>query len=306
MEKGTFFSSNNTNVISYYIISPTKPKAVLQFSHGMAEHSERYEEFGQYLADKGIAFCISSHLGHKGGVKDDGGLGFFGKKDGWKYLVYDTAKFTEIIKEKFPGIPFVIGGHSMGSFVVRAYLAMYPDKADYGIIVGTANATLLVSAGVVIAKTVAFFRGDKYKSKMLDSLTFGSANKNINNPKTKFDWLSTDDEVVKKYIDDPYCGFLFTASAFANAAAMIKYVSSGGCLSKMNKDVKLLITSGKEDPVSEYGRTVHSAYDAMKNSGIYDVELKLYESGRHEILNERNNVEVYADILNWINRKINS
>ncbi len=303
--KDSFQSTNKKNTIVYRVYSPTTtPKAVVQFCHGMAEHAKRYEAFGTYLAQNGIAFCINDHLGHGESVQNENQLGYFGEKHGWKLLVSDAEKLTYILKKKYPNVPFIIAGHSMGSFVVRAYLSMYKDLADGAVIIGTGNATSLIKIGESMAKAVALFKGKQHHSKWLDNMSFASYNERISNAVTPFDWLSRDAQNVKLYIDDPLCGFIFTTSGFADISSMIKFVSTKKWADSINKKIPILLTSGDADPVGGYGELVTKVYNMLKSSDVNDVTLKLYEGARHEILNETNRQEVYEDMLKWLMSKV--
>lgn len=305
IEEGSFESTNRTNKVAYYIIAPKqKPIAVLQFCHGMAEHSRRYEEFGKFIASKGIAFCISDHIGHGKSINSDDDLGYFAKKNGWMNMVEDAAKLTGILKEKFDYIPFFIAGHSMGSFVVRSYISMHKGMANGSIIIGTGNATPQVAIGTFIARVISLFRGGHHRSKMLDNLSFGSYTKNIENARTTFDWLSCDEKNVDKYIADPLCGFLFTASGFKDVSKMMRFVSTKKWADSVKKDNPVLILSGEQDPVGKYGEDVKKVNQMLKESGVKSVTLKLYPEFRHEILNETNHSQVYEDISSWLTSKL--
>ncbi|WMJ23779.1 alpha/beta hydrolase [Paludicola sp. MB14-C6] len=301
---GTYQSSNGKTTIHYYIISPTeKPKVILQFLHGMAEHSQRYVAFGEFLAKNGIAFCISDHLGHGESKDNDDELGYFGKKNGWKTLVTDAKKLTDILKQQYPDVPFFIGGHSMGSFVCRSYISHYPNEAKGAIIVGTGNATPIVALGKPLAKTIGFFKGNHYRSKLLDQLSFGAYNKQISNAKTSFDWLSENEENVQTYIDDPLCGYLFTTNGYADVAALMWSVSSQKWADSINKDLPILLVSGKQDPVGNYGKGIEKITEMLSNSGVKSVTVKLYETARHEVLNEKYKEQVFQDIFSWIKER---
>lgn len=212
IEEGNFESTNKINKVAYYIVAPQeKPIAILQFCHGMAEHSKRYEDFAKYIASKGIVFCIADHIGHGKSINTDDDLGYFGKKNGWRNFVGDAAKLTDIVKQKYKDIPYFIAGHSMGSFVARSYISIYKENADGAIIIGTGNATPDVAIATLLAKTIALFKGEHYRSKLLDKLSFGNFTKGIENVRTSSDWLSRDENHVDKYINDPLCGFIFTS-----------------------------------------------------------------------------------------------
>lgn len=304
-KRGTFESSDGINTISFVMISPSENiKAVVQFCHGMAEHKERYLPFGEFLAQNGIAFCMHDHLGHGESASSSEALGFFGEKNGWRFLPDDAHRFTEIIKETFPGIPFFIGGHSMGSFVVRSYISLYPDSADGVIIMGSGDSTPLIKAGKVVAAIIGAVKGKRYRSKLMDKLSFGGYNSKLDNPQTPSDWLSRDAGAVKKYIADPFCGFIFTAAAFSDLTKLISFATGKKWAETVNKTTPILLISGDCDPVGDYGRGISRVNFQLISAGVRDVTLKLYDGARHEILNETNSEEVYNDIMKWLKAKL--
>lgn len=302
---GSFDSTNGSNIVKYYIMKPAVPiKAVLQFCHGMAEHSQRYLAFGEFLCENGIAFCIADHIGHGKSVSSTDELGYFAKKNGWIYLVKDQAKFTGIIKAQFADVPHIIAGHSMGSFVTRAYISMQKKQTSAAIIIGTGLSSAKLSMGAPLSRLVQRIKGEQHKSKFIDNVSFGSYNKKIKSNKTKFDWLSRDENEVAKYIDDPLCGFLFSASAFADVSSILSFVSTKKWANSIDKSLPLYLLSGDKDPVSHYGKDVPVIAKRLGKSGVTDVQYKLYPDARHELLNETNKQEVYDDILNWINKTV--
>lgn len=305
-EKNNFTSVNGVHKISYMIISPSeKPQAVLQFCHGMAEHKERYKKFGEFLAKNGIAFCIHDHLGHGESVNSDDELGFFAEDEGYLNLPNDMHRFTDILRKKYCDIPFFVGGHSMGSFVTRAYLLLYKeDKIRGAVIVGSGDSSPLTKAGVPVAGIIGAIKGKKHRSKLLDRLSFGNYNSKIEGAKTESDWLSRDEDEVKKYISDPYCGFIFTAAAFKDVAKLISFSTGKKWAKSLNKDCPLFFVSGGDDPVGGYSKGISKSYRQVKDAGVKNAELKLYQGGRHEILNETNKEEVRLDILAWIKKWI--
>lgn len=299
--RGTFSSSDGKTDIHYMYMTPTSnPKITLQFLHGMGEHLDRYVDFGQYLANEGIAFFICDNLGHGDSSIDDEHLGYFGD---WRYLVDDAKKLTDIAKETFPDAEFVLGGHSMGSFIVRAYLEKYREETKKVILIGTGNSNSKIKCGKPLAKIIGKFKGDTHRSQLLQVLSFGPYNKKIENPKTVFDWLSIDEDNVRDYMGDPLCGFTFTTDGFASISEMISFVTKKNTIAKYEKNISFLLLGGKEDPVSNYGNDIDNLAVKMKNLGIDKIHMKLYENMRHEILNEKEKEEVYEDILNWLKEK---
>ncbi len=279
-------------------------KAVLQVAHGMAEHVERYVAFGQYMTDHGIAVYTNDHLGHGKSVKNDDELGYFGKNDGWKNFVEDCHQLTQIAKKENPGKPYIFFGHSMGSFVARAYAYKYSNEINGAVFCGTSGANPLASIGIVLAKAIRAVKGDHHRSKFIDKMSFGTYNKRCPG-RTPFDWLTRDDDIVDKYIADKYCGFLFTVSGSIDLVSILSYVSSKEWYAGFNKSLPVFIISGSEDPVGAYGEGVKEVENGLKTAGVKDVTMKLYNGCRHEILNEsRAFKEVCDDILSFVDRVI--
>lgn len=280
-------------------------KAVIQIAHGMAEHLERYEAFAEYLCNKGIAVYINDHIGHGKSISSRDELGYFGKKDGWKNFVEDCHKLTEIAKKENPGKPLVFFGHSMGSFVSRAYSFKYSQDICGAVFCGTSGANPLASIGMGLADIIAKVKGDHHRSKLIDKMSFGSYNKRCEG-RTNFDWLTRDQDIVDKYIADDDCGFLFTVAGSHDLMAILDYVSSKDWYSGFNKELPVYVIAGEEDPVGAYGKGVKEVADGLKSAGVKDVTLKLYPECRHEILNEsRVFEEVSQDIVDFVYRVCN-
>ncbi len=297
----SFLGSDEKTTIEFmYFLPKDKPKMIVQFLHGMAEYKERYEELGMFLANEGVAFYIGDHLGHGKSVQSEEHLGYFGGPNGWKYVLQDAKKITDIIKKEYPKVPLVIAGHSMGSFFARAYIAEYKNIPDKAVIIGTGNGNAVTSIGKSIAKIIAKTKGKMYRSHFLNDTAFGSYNKKIPGNITKFDWLSVNKENVKNYVDDPLCGYIFTANGFENLSALLGYVSKESTISKVRKDMPIFFMAGLEDPVGGYGRQVEEVAKKFEESGNKNITVKLYEEYRHEIFNEEGKEKVFKDFLTWI------
>ena len=276
-------------------------KAVIQIAHGMAEHLERYEAFADVLCDNGFAVYINDHLGHGGSVKNDDELGYFGEKDGWLNFIGDCHKLLEIAKSEFPGKPYIFFGHSMGSFISRAFSARYADELTGAVFCGTAGPNPAAGAGIAIAKIIGKIKGSHYRSKMIDNIAFGAYNKRTQG-RTTFDWLSRDDFQVDKYIADKYCGFLFTTYGFRDMFSLLASVSGKDWAENFSKELPVLFLAGGEDPVGEYGAGVKKVQDMLKEAGKKNITSFIYEGARHEILNESACFDkVCADLIGWAN-----
>lgn len=301
-----FNSSTGKNKIHARMCVPdTEPRAIVQIIHGIAEHIDRYDEFMSFLADNGIIAVGTDHLGHGKSIESEEQTGFFAYDNGWDYVVRDEEVLRLAMHENYPELPIIVFGHSMGSFITRTLLIRYPDAFNAAIISGTGNqSAALVNGGLFMGNLVTGLKGAHHYSKFLNNLAFGSYNKIYENPKTEYDWLSRDEVNVQKYIDDPLCGFIPSCSLFRDMMTGVKFITNKKNLTAMNKDMPVYFMSGDMDPVGECGKGVQKAYNNFLEAGMKDVSIKLYPGGRHEMLNEINKDEVYADILAWLGSKI--
>ena len=280
-------------------------RGVLQIAHGVADHAERYTDFMRFLAENGFASAADDHLGHGQSIEREDDKGFFADSEGWWRVLDDLKTVHDTMKEKYPDVPYIFFGHSMGSFLARSYLIRYPDDCDAVILSGTGQqGGLLVFSGYAVASFLVKKNGPRGDGKVLNDMAFGSYNKKIPQQKTDFDWISRDEEQVKKYIDDPFCGFVCKCSLYRDMMDGIRFISDKKNLEKMNRRTPVYFMSGADDPVGDYGKGVEKAYKMFCDAGMKDVMMRLYPGGRHEMLNEINRADVYRDILNWLNEHI--
>ena len=273
---------------------------VLVIHHGMAEHQQRYLGFIEYLCNNGIAVYMHDMANHGKSNKNFDESGWFGDNDGYKALVDDFKKNLDLAKEENPDKKIYVMGHSMGSFICRCLTAWYPDEGYAGAIyMGTGDANPIAGIGLKVAGLVAKIKGTKHKSKMLDKMSFSSYGKGFEG-RTSFDWLTRDSAIVDKYIADEYCGFLFSAMGMKDLVELNIASNTDDWYAKVPKDLKILLTSGAEDPVGPKAAGIESIGEKLKATGHTNVTVKIYPDCRHEILNELNKDEVMADIVNWI------
>ncbi len=277
-----------------------KAKGVIQLSHGMAEHIMRYERFASALVEKGYVVYGNDHRGHG---KTAGGLdnvGYFADEDGFSKVVGDMVQLTGIIRENHSELPIFLFGHSMGSALFRFYAIENAENIQGLILSGTmGDPGLLGKIGILIARFESFLKGRKAKSPLLDKMSFGKFNNAFKPNRTQFDWLSRDNTEVDKYVEDPYCGNVFTAGFFVDLLTGLSEIFKPGNVDKIPKSLPVLIFSGAMDPVGD-SKGVEAVFNSYKKAGISDIELKLYPEGRHEMLNETNREEVYNDVISWL------
>ncbi|NLA25148.1 MAG: alpha/beta hydrolase, partial [Bacteroidales bacterium] len=241
------------------------------------------------------------HRGHGQTAGDPEKTGYFADKNGWWKVVEDLHQIIKIAKNENPDQKVFLLGHSMGSFLSRTYVCKRGPEIQGLILSGTGkNPNIVLSFGRIFAKIVAKLKGANHRSIALDKLSFEAFNKNYNSP---FQWLSRDKAKVDEYIADPYCGKVFTPSFFLDLFEGLKYIANIKNLKNIPKDLPIFIVSGDDDPVGNYGKGVKKVFGLYEKAGLKNLEMKLYEGARHEILNETNREEVYADILNWLNQK---
>ena len=301
MRTDHYFDSCGAGKIHYCKWMPEgQPKAVLQIIHGIAEFVERYDEFANYLTSLGYVVVAEDHMGHGQSIGDGGIQGYF--HGGWFAAVDDSMKLMKMTMEAFPGLPYVLFGHSMGSFMARTILAKYPDSGiSAAVICGTGwmpKAPLPVLLKVM--EGICKKTGEQNPSEQLQTMIFGGYNKRIENPRTASDWLSRDEKIVDAYVAHPLCGFTPACGLMRDMMTGIHYIEQKKNLQNMKKHLPVFFIAGAEDPVGPYGKGVEQAAKEFKKAGMINVACKIYPGCRHEILNELNRQEVFADVANWL------
>ena len=284
----------------------THAHGVLQLVHGMAEHIMRYDNFARFLADKGYVVCGHDHIGHGESVRDRSEWGHMPAKGGRDVLVGDVGRMRALVRERVDAaLPHFLFGHSMGSFVVRAYISECGQGLSGAIICGTGHIAPAMSAsGNALARLISRTRGETYVSKLLGDLSVGAYAKAIDNPRTPLDWLSHNEANVDAYIADAACGFPFSAGGNATLTALTGEVCSPKSCAHIPHDLPLFYIGGDGDPVGSLGKGVRTAAQMARDAGVTDVACTIYEHMRHEILNELDHQRVYDDVLAWMEERI--
>lgn len=277
-------------------------KGIVQISHGMAEYSNRYARFALELCKAGYAVFVSDHIGHGSSVTDRDMLGFFGEAEGEEHFVEDLKSLTDIIKSEYPDLPFFMFGHGMGSLIARKYTAKYGYLLDGVIYSGTSGENPALGIGIQLANALIKQNGSMHRSEVLDVIAFGAYNRKTEK-RTENDWASRDEAEVDKFNADELCGYTYTASGMKALFTLLKQVSSKRWYNTVPLSMPIYLISGTMDPVGDYSKGVNEVYKNLKKTGHKNVSIKLYEGARHEILNEINRDEVYADIIDWLNEK---
>jgi len=279
-------------------------RAVVQLVHGIAEHVERYDQFASFLTDNGFLVVAEDHMGHGRSIGSDQPKGYF--YGGWFQAVDDTYQLLTMIKESMPGVPYIIFGHSMGSFMARTLIEKYPDCGiNACVLCGTGwMPESVLSIGKLTAKLICKVKGETAPSSFMQKMMFGAYNSRIENARTQYDWLTRDNKIVDAYQSDELCGFDVTGGLSRDLLTGMKFIQKTENLKKMNKQLPVLFIAGGDDPVGNYGKGVIKTADMFEKNGMRNICVKLYPLCRHEILNEINAQEVYCDIIHWIDNMI--
>ena len=307
----TFLSNDGKTAVHAvkWLPDAQEVKAILQISHGMVEFIERYEPFAAFLTAKGYMVVGHDHIGHGQSVASQEDWGYFCEKNPSDTVVEDMHKLRMIIQEEYAEIPYFMLGHSMGSFMLRKYLAIHNDDLRGAIIMGTGFIPeKMTRLALMLTNVIARLRGSKYRSKLIQSLAFGADYKgfDMTGEKLEKSWLTKDIKIVQAYYNEPRCTFMFTVNGYKGLFEAVNFSCNSENAALLPKKLPLFIVSGGQDPVGGLGKGVKEVYDMYEKAGIHDLTYKLYENDRHEILNETDKQAVFEDLLAWMNVRIDT
>lgn len=292
-------SSDQKNTLSGVMYIPDGDiRGIFHLVHGMTEYIGRYAHLFESLASAGYLCCGFDNLGH-GNTAKKGDLGFIASKNGWKFMVDDVKLFADSIKAEYPDLPYILMGHSMGSFITRIAVSHYNDIADKYICCGTAGNNPASSIGIALCSIIKAFRGQRAISPFLENMAFGSYNKRFDGD-TKYEWLTKDRQIIEKYSTDKFCTFHFTVSAMRDLMTLLKLCNSKKCFADTKNDLPILLIAGDMDPVGNYGKGVKQVYRNYKAAQNENTTMFLYENCRHEIHNDTSYKQMTEDVLKFI------
>lgn len=306
-ENFKFKDSDGIELNVYKWIPKGEKIGVVQISHGMTENVLRYDEFAEYLNDKGFIVYGHDHRGHGLTARTKEDLGYIADNEGFDWLVRDLYELISNAKQENKGLPIYLFGHSMGSFLSQRFVELHGKDID-GLILSGSNGepTKLTPFGILISRLEIKLFGRKHTSKVMDKLSFGNFNKKFKPNRTPYDWLCSVDSEVDKYIANEHCGFVCSSSFYYDLLRGLKEIHNEKNFISIPNELPIYILAGDMDPVGFFGKGIMNLYEKLKNNGIKDVKYKLYKDKRHEILNEDNKEEVMNDISIWLLDKVNS
>lgn len=278
------------------VVTPdTEPVGVVQVLHGMSEHKGRYLPFLEYLCGRGYACVIHDHRGHGESVRSPEDLGYF-YENATQAIVEDVGQINRWMRVKYPDKPYFLFGHSMGSLVARTYLKRYDSTIDGLMVSGSPSATPASKLGLALGAVMKKHRGDRYVPKRYNRIAFDNFNKKFRPVQSAHAWLCSDPEVVKKFDEDPLCGFVFTLNGFHVLFRLMETVYDPKGWNVTKPDLPVWFLSGEQDPCMLSRLRFLQAVDLIHQVGYETVSAKLYPGMRHEILNEPGRMQVFQDV----------
>ncbi len=306
--KTDIFKTIDNQTIFYYkwFAAENMPfKGVVQIAHGIGEHAGRYHSIAEKLQNEGFEVYANDHRNHGKSVKNEDYLGYYDGKDYFEDALNDMRQFSKIIQKEHPKNKIILLGHSMGSFLSRAYAIKFGEDLEVLILSGTGSFIKFLGAfGILSTKFFTKMNGRHKSNELLKNMFFAQFNNAFKPNRTSVDWISRDEHQVDLFEADPLRIEDFSLCVFLDVLEGTKKINEMEAFENTPKNLPIYLFSGDEDPVGEMGKGVLKVFDNYKNAGIKDVTLKLYQNGRHEMLNEINKIEVENDLLNWLNQKV--
>ncbi len=285
------------------VIPDGEIRGVIQLVHGKCEYKERYQPFMEYMASKGFACLIHDHRGHGHSVRSKKDLGYM-YGGGASAVIEDIRLVNACLRQRFPGLPVIMLGHSMGSLAVRAYMKKYDRSVKMVILSGSPSRNSLLSVGIAIARVQKFLLGDRHKCRFLTALSFGSYAARFRGEKSPHCWICSDPQVVSAADASSLFGFPFTADAYLTLFELMRETYSLSGWKCARPRLPILFISGAEDPCTGGARKLKDAIDHMRMVGYCRVRGKIYPGMRHEVLNEKGKERVWQDLYLYIVKEL--
>ena len=291
------------DLVGVVYLPDAAPRGILHILHGMTEYIGRYDKFMGEMAEAGYIVCGYDHLGHGYTATDPTELGFVAEKDGWKLWLGDVKAFSDAVRTAYgQDLPYVLMGHSMGSFIARLAAVDYV-KPDVLILMGTGGPNPVTGVGLAVINAVKACKGARHISPLVNDLAFGSYNKRFDAPKESSVWLSKDTAVTDTYDRDPFCNYKFSVSGMSDLVRMTALSNKKSWFKRLDHTIPVLLVSGRDDPVGDFGKGVEAVLARLQKVGN-PVTCHLYDGYRHEILNDASHERVAADILDFLQNAI--
>ena len=301
----TFTASDGAALTTYKWEPTTTPRAIIHIAHGLAEHAGRYIRTAKALNSHGYAVYANDMRGHGQTAKSQDELGFLAAANGWNRVVLDVAEMLAAETREHRGVPLILLGHSLGSYLAQQLIYEHPDLLTAAILSApNGKPSWLAQVGRLIARAERLRLGKRGRSQFINSLTFGKFNEAFAPVATPFDWLSRDASEVKLYFNDARCGFISTTQLWVDFLDGIVALSQPANKRRIPQSFPLYILAGRHDPVCDNGKGAEALAQEYKDAGLKNVTCQFYAEARHELLNEINRQEILDDLVKWLARAV--
>ncbi len=277
----------------------------MQITHGIAEHSGRYDRLARYLAAKGCVAYALDLRGH-GQTAGPDKLGQAGIT-AWHDMTADIKQLADVIKAEHPALPLIAFGHSMGSALTQSHIENHGDLLKGAVLCGTLGAIPGVTEDQFdseIQELHALATGPDADE---ISQFFGGLLMQFNAPFVKdvatptgCEWQTSDPEEIQKFLSDPLCAKPFSNSMTYSVIKGFHDLWLAENESRIPLDLPILVIAGTEDPVGGKTETIQGLITRYMKHGHRDLGYRFYAGGRHEILNEPEKAAVHRDIGQWL------
>ena len=282
---------------------PENPTKTFLLVHGAVEHAKRYDEFARKLVDEGYIVIAPDLRGHGLTAEESGVFSHFGNEDGFLRVIDDLLEIHNYILKQYPNLPRVMFGHSLGSFLTRKFVSLKGTDFKAVIFCGTSwGNTFELKGGAFLGKIWSFFSDKNKANPKFDSFLWGQLNAKVKGRKGEFDFINSDEQEIEKYLADPLNGNPISIEFGMQMSKGLLMTRQDEVFENTPNDLCIYLASGIDDPLSNKGKDILLIADKYKEFGLKNVEVKLYESARHEIINERNKEKVLSDMINWLNK----
>lgn len=282
-----------------------RARAAAQITHGIAEHSGRYDRLARFLAAEGCvvyALDLRGH-GHTAGPDKLGQAG----PTAWHDMTADIHQLADIARSENPGLPLIAFGHSMGSALTQSHIENHGDLLAGAILCGTLGAIPGLDDDhypAVIAQLQALATGPDAKA---PSQFFGGLLAQFNAPfiagvphPTGSEWQTSDPEEIRLFQSDPLCGKPFSNEMTYSVIKGFHDLWLAQNESRIPAELPILIIAGTDDPVGGKTVTIQGLITRYMKEGHLALDYQFYNGGRHEIFNEAEKDRVHREIGHWL------
>ena len=188
----------------------------------------------------------------------------------------------------------------MGSFVTQGFIEKYSRVIDKVVLCGTNGPNPLVKFGYLYTKIFINSYNYNKTAGFIHSLSIGAYEKSVKERRSNNDWISYNRENVDRYDKDEFSGYRPTNGFYKEFMKGLVSIQKKKNVASISQNLPILIIGGSDDAVGNFGKGLEKLASLYKRYNL-NVKLIIYENMRHEILNEKDNLKVYNDILNFFN-----